>query len=1084
MTEILNRKTAKRLLLINWSCFQNEIIELGSSTLFTGVNGTGKTTILDAMLYLLTASKQFNKAADDKDRNVTAYIHGDRKTNGEDRYLRKDAVTSYIAMEFFDPTAKKYFVTAVCMESKNPQDPAESKWLVFDDCKLDDINFYDKASLKEKRLVTTARNNLTVKGVSVKAGEFLGRDKAVEQVKRTLGIRGDSKKFREKLLKMTAFDPERNVDKFLQDSVLSDVPVHSLELLREQKKLYEDARAMFENIKTRKNALEQVEEVTCEYEKILKSKNLRAMIYEYQFINKNKIESGKKKIELENLEIEKDNLSAKRAESVKNLEKARKLLSEAENKNANVKSALEKLEEEKSACSQKISEYETSLAVLKQVQLALKSLIFTLKDFIFVEDIEKNILENLAEIDFTSSEKRQAFLTYGEKAKNQNVLLIKDIGRKEDRLKELKDKLSDIECRIKELGSNIVTFPKEAEESRRIIKAEFEKRGIQSSVRFFAELVESFTDEKWRAAIETFLGAKRFFIIVDDEYCSVALNILREKRLFRTNIVLSDKIPESEITENSAASVLNIKNKSARKYANYLLNGIHLCDSEEELHEYPKGAIMTDGTLAKSYSATFIDTRKTQFCIGTDVIKLQLKQAQKEKEDLLSQIGVVNEEISKTEQLKRLIENINWDSTYYDFDSPSKLKIQERRKNELIFQIEELKNSPDMLVAMQEIDFAEKYYNNARNQNENAIKAETTCFNKIISVQKEIERLEEDSYEKQKSYSELVRTNPELETEMLSEYERQSSFRNSTIVISEKTLKNLNSEVENAKAKMENVQLEYNRLSDLPLENRGIEFIPFYREQYRNIANVRIDEAKDKLEDQAVKLRDVFLHDFVSELKENIDKAKEEINKINAELKQIPFGRDIYQFKMLPKNDRQVFFMILNNLSVLQGNQDLFSASSSNDEKLNADVQEFLDKILSSDDENDYSDYRNYFTYDMLIKSNSGSEITEMDLSKKQGSASGGEKQTPYFIVLAASLLQFYPKNVTCARIAFIDEAFSALSKERIEQMVKFLEDNHFQVFYAAPPEKIDSIGRYIENTVALYTDGRYTKAIEGLEKK
>lgn len=176
--------------------------------------------------------------------------------------------------------------------------------------------------------------------------------------------------------------------------------------------------------------------------------------------------------------------------------------------------------------------------------------------------------------------------------------------------------------------------------------------------------------------------------------------------------------------------------------------------------------------------------------------------------------------------------------------------------------------------------------------------------------------------------------------------------------------------------------------------------------------------------------------------------------------------------------------MILNNLSILQGNQDLFSTSSANDEKLNADVQEFLDKILSSDDENDYSDYRNYFTYDMLIKSNSGSEITEMDLSKKQGSASGGEKQTPYFIVLAASLLQFYPKNVTCARIAFIDEAFSALSKERIEQMVKFLEDNHFQVFYAAPPEKIDSIGRYIENTVALYTDGRYTKAIEGLEKK
>lgn len=1084
MTEILNRKTAKRLLLINWSCFQNEIIELGSSTLFTGVNGTGKTTILDAMLYLLTANKQFNKAADDKDRNVTAYIHGDRKTNGADRYLRKDAVTSYIAMEFFDPTTKKYFVVAVCMESKNPQDPAESKWTIFDDCKFEDINFYDRAALKEKRFVTTARNNLTVKGVNVKAGDFLGREKAVEQVKRVLGIRGDSKKFREKLLKMTAFDPERNVDKFLQDSVLADVPVHSLELLREQKKLYEEAREMFENIKTRKDVLEQVEEVTREYEKILKSKKLRAMIFEYQFINKNKIESDKKKIELENLKIEKDNLSAKRAESSKNLEKARKLLSEAESKNANVKSTLEKLEEEKSACNQKILEYETSLAVLKQVQVALKSLIFALKDFIFVEDSEKTILENLAEVDFSSSEKRQAFLTYGEKAKNQNVLFIKDIGRKEDRLKELKEKLSDIERRIKELESNIVTFPKEAEESRRIIKAEFEKRGIQSSVRFFAELVESFSDEKWRAAIETFLGAKRFFIIVDDEYCSAALNILREKRLFRTNVVLSDKIPESEITENSAASVLNIKNKSARKYANYLLNGIHLCESESELHEYPKGAIMTDGTLAKSYSATCMDMRKTQFYMGKNVIKLQLKQSQKEKEDLLSQIGVVNEKISEIEQIKRLIENINWDSSYYDFDSPTTLKIQEKRRNELVSQIEELKNSPDMMAAMYEIDFAEKNYKAARIQNENAITDETTCSNKIESVKIEIERLEEDSSEKQKSYSELLEANPEIENEMLLEYERQFEEKKNPIVLKKDSYERLVRSLNEAKAEMENAQLEYNRISDLPLENRGIEFIPFYREQYRNVANAKIDEAKDKLEEQSEKLRDVFLHDFVSELKENIDRAKEEIAKINDELKRIPFGRDIYQFKMLQKTDRQIFFTILDNLSTLQGEQDLFSITPANDEKLNADVQEFLDKILSSDDENDYSDYRNYFNYDMLIKSNSGSEITEMDLSKKQGSASGGEKQTPYFIVLAASLLQFYPKNVTCARIAFIDEAFSALSKERIEQMVKFLEDNHFQVFYAAPPEKIDSIGRYIDNTVALYTDGRYTKAIEGLEKK
>lgn len=163
---------------------------------------------------------------------------------------------------------------------------------------------------------------------------------------------------------------------------------------------------------------------------------------------------------------------------------------------------------------------------------------------------------------------------------------------------------------------------------------------------------------------------------------------------------------------------------------------------------------------------------------------------------------------------------------------------------------------------------------------------------------------------------------------MLAEYERLFKTRNNPIVLKkdsyERGLRFLNE----AKDAMENKQLEYNKLADLPLDNRGIEFISFFRGQYRSVANVKIDEAKEKLEEQSEKLRDVFLHDFVSELKENIDKAKEEIDRINSELKRIPFGRDVYQFKMIPKNDRQIFFTILDNLSTLQGKPDLFSENS------------------------------------------------------------------------------------------------------------------------------------------------------------
>ena len=45
---------------------------------------------------------------------------------------------------------------------------------------------------------------------------------------------------------------------------------------------------------------------------------------------------------------------------------------------------------------------------------------------------------------------------------------------------------------------------------------------------------------------------------------------------------------------HKAMEILVIQNVFARRYANYLLNGIHLCENLEELHEYPKGGLGKD----------------------------------------------------------------------------------------------------------------------------------------------------------------------------------------------------------------------------------------------------------------------------------------------------------------------------------------------------------------------------------------------------------------------------------------------------------------------------------------------------------
>ena len=1074
------RKTAKKLLLLNWSCFQNVCIELGSSTLFTGVNGTGKTTILDAMSYLLFANTQFNRAADDKERTVNAYIHGDRKTNGSDRYLRKDAVVSYVVMEFNSPSDGD-FVIGVNIESRSAQDPAESKWFVFQNVKIEDFNF---RSIENGKLNIASGKNLTRKGVPVKASEMLGREKAKPVIARALGLRvsdGDLKKYVEKILKMMAFDPEKNVQKFVRDSVLVQNDVNSLQSLREQKNHYTEALQMLENNQKRKELLEKIETATSAYEKQLKYMNIRKMMYSYQFLQKDKQDLEQCENLSRKLELEKGQLEKQKEAIEPELDAARENLTKVKDSNRTLSDSLEYKNDELKKCETEIKRCESSIGKLKNLQIAITQLIPQIEGDVQISAETQKMLENLAEEGFAPSDKQSRFIEFGNQIKTACEQYTVKKVRLDDKKTELKNTLSDIERDVKDLQSQKIIFPRDAESAKRIIQEEFENRSIKSDVRFFAELVEKIKNESWRKAIETFLGRKRFYLIVDDEYCGLALKILKEKNLFNANVVLSDKIPESDIEKDSAAEILEIKNKSARKYANYLLNGIHLCESIEELHEYPKGGLMMDGMLAKSYAATKMKISDIVPCLGKNAIEMQLQLKLRDKAQTSNDLQRIVDQLNVLGDLLRLCGNIEWDPEEYDFEAVEKIQLQKEMFGKIAEEIDVLKKSPEMLRAIQEFEMAEKKVKDLQQAfssiDRELGKNETSQNNNILAIQK----LNQSIETRMADYQGLVQANLELEQEMLDLYNQMTRQQNNVIVIAEKTVKNAVFDLNEKEKTLEDIQLEYNKLAEKDLNERGVAYIWFYREEYRDIANAKLDEAKNKLEVASTKLRNAFLHDFIAELKENIETAREEIDIINNELKKIPFGIDYYQFKMEERPDRKIFFDICNNLESYINDPDFFNPQKVSQEKFNADVQKFLDDILQQgSDEMEYSDYRNYFVYDMSIRRKTGEE---MNLSQKQGSASGGEKQTPYFIILAASLMQFYPKDKNCARLAFIDEAFSALSKERIEQMVRFLEENHFQVFYAAPPEKIDSIGSHIDNTVALYSDGKYTIAEEGLKK-
>lgn len=1071
------RKTATKLLLVQWSRFQNVCIRLEGSTLLTGVNGSGKSTILDAMTYLLTGNTQFNKAAKDRDRTVGAYVRGDTKSNGPARYLRTGEVVSYIAMEFWSPIENAYMVIGVCIESAN-DDSYKSNWFICRNAEMDQMNF---TVVEGQRLKITPRNELAVNGRAIKSADFYGKEKGIEQILRALGLRCNAAKYRSKLLKMMAFHPENNIDLFIQECVLEPGTVGSLKELREQRQQFEHIKEVYENLRESKVQLEEVERKSMEYEKKKRNFHIRELMLYYQQLREKEEENKNTEIQLESLKHKKAVLEERKKE----LDKQEKDAAERYHIAANndLLRVIETLERQLKELQAEIEKHEVELAKVKRLQIQLSDLLKWVEKYLSVTEEDKKYLYHLAEKGFSEENKANAFLRFSGMLQEQNKIFQREEVHCEDRMEKLDVEIDELEKKIKLLQANRHVFPKQIEEAKRIIRDELKKQGIQTDVRVFAELVQEVKSAEWRAAIETYLGRKRFYIIVDGAYCHKAMEILERKAIHDVNVVITDKLPETQITSGSAAEVLTIPNVFARRYANYLLNGIHLCNTLNELHEYPKGGLMKNGMLAKSYAVSYMNLKKTEFYLGEDTIKFQLQRASEEKAVKNIELEQNRKDLEQIRWQRKEIEEIDWDVKHYDFQAAALLEEKNARKKKWQKEIEEIHSNPEFIAVLQEKDDAEREYRTVKEkvgENERNI---GSCMTKMQEMENLLGKLAGEIYVLDQEYKDKCWKHLELKRPMLEEYDKLRGNKNSWRVITEKTVKKLEGEVRETVKQMEDAQLRYCKLAELDINKRGVTYIPFFREEYRNIANIKIEEAHQRLEEQAKRLESAFMNDFVAEINETIREAKREIEQINRELKQIPFGNDTYKFIMKEKADRSVFFRICRKLESYMDSPEVYMNSGREDEEMEHDIQEFMSVILDEEDEAEYTDYRKYFVYDMEIISRQGEEEIIADLSKKQGSASNGEKQTPYFIILAASLMQCYPRQDCCARLAFIDEAFSALSRERIEQMVKYFEENHFQVFYAAPPEKINSIGTFIESTVSLVITGRYTNAIEGLVK-
>ena len=138
------KKILTRIQLVNWHYFENERISINGSTLISGENTAGKSTILDAIqLVLTTNTRRFNVAANEKgNRNLKGYVRCKVGNVGE-TYLRKDVVPANVALEFYEEKGDRYFVMGVHMTSFDEESPVITKWYLEECDKKYDLIYLD-----------------------------------------------------------------------------------------------------------------------------------------------------------------------------------------------------------------------------------------------------------------------------------------------------------------------------------------------------------------------------------------------------------------------------------------------------------------------------------------------------------------------------------------------------------------------------------------------------------------------------------------------------------------------------------------------------------------------------------------------------------------------------------------------------------------------------------------------------------------------------------------------------------------------------------------------------------------------------
>lgn len=1117
-------KKLKKILLINWLYFSKQLIEVGDVNFLTGKNGAGKSTVIDALQIVLlgeTNARNFNQAANEKSqRTLDGYLRADMDDNSPYSRRGKD-FSSYIACEFQDETEGTQFVTGVVFDCRSDGVNQEHFFIydgvIPDHCFLAGREAMDTPSLRTfLRQQYGARAKLYDTQKQYRTDMLAKWNVHSEQVSRMLK-------------KAVSFRPIVDIQKFITENICDIPDKPDIEAMQQNIRDYKRHEQLAQRQEEKLEKLREIARLFREMQAALdrweqqsflvlwaEKEDLEGKIVRKQNEEKDcragveREESAFRQAagQIEEKQRRQEELTAACAQSDVvheenrlNAEK-RALLKEQKGLFGQVQStALEIKREANRLCGlcQKISGWDGSPLLISVLTAA--------------EELQRVYASFCGCDDRVFTQPLDVFERAQETASRFMAAVREAAYKVEEMLRQLNSEQDQRRAALANLRRNVKDYPKGLRQLRDRLSVELKRQtGREIHIDILADVLEiAEGEEHWRKAVEGYLNAQKFYLLIEPEHYPKALALYDEIKSNYSGrsfgLVDIAKLREREHIKpwgDSLAQKIETDNELARTYIDYLLGRVVCCTHVSQLRRY-KTAVTADGMLYQGYVARPLRREQMEDAfIGRRAVALRIERLEAEMKAAEAEItgwAPVGALLAKHKGQEVLF------TQFFVQGTVEQRRMDFQRGQEITAEVERLD---------EELSRLDLFWLNEQRRQIDLLKREIAALDgektrhaqEKARLEERIRRLEYEELpelygrqtEKEDALSEQF-TQTFMEQVGKPRYEQEFARLKRASAVAKNfgdRLAQTRRERETAQSKLFKARQDYvSAFQPCSFRVDAMVNEEFAQEQ-RRLEESELPKYREKIQAARESAMEQFQNDFLAKLKSSIDQVQDQVKSLNKALKRAQFGTDQYQFRVDRNPDFAEYYDMIMAPEWMEGEgglfalpfqqkygklmEDLFSRlAMSDDTQLNARKQSELQQNIER-----YTDFRTYLKFDLETTDQNGSKQL---LSQTLNTKSGGETQTPFYIAVLASFAQLYQVNNLSAlssntvRLVVFDEAFNKMDSDRIVESVRLLRKMGLQAVICTPPDKLADIMPLADRTLLVSKD-KYKMHILSYEKE